>query len=400
MNAVSTTTQAIPASTAEVLAATIAAAVERQLTQYVSAMSHQVEAARQAAEQTRDELRTEFNAQLQAVLQRVEAQQHHAEAYQKALQTALEERLADFAQHQQRRIAEVEQRLLQIPATAAGFDANELANLRDQLDSQSAAAHSRIDELQKSSRRFDEQASALVQHVNDTTVALTQRMDDGNRALAAAVEERLGLVRTTLEAIGPQVQRQVAEHTTMVTQRVDMVENKVTDRMLQMEDRVNETSGTKIAQLEATIGRVGSGFDDAMAALSQRLLDLENRLYEHDDRLTALAAEVAKVDERALGEVKEQLSSAIGEAMLVRIELDRLAADTDEKLDKSTLRMAEIEAQLADTMDVSAAVQLERLEELERAIIELDPNQFVRRTDPGQPGLGATPPIQTTFSAY
>jgi regulator of replication initiation timing len=130
------------------------------------------------------------------------------------------------------------------------------------------------------------------------------------------------------------------------------------------------------------------------------MLDLENRLYEHDDRLKALAAEVEKVDERALGEVKEQLSSAIGEAMLVRIELDRLAADTDEKLDKSTLRMAEIEAQLSDTMDVSAAVQLERLEELERAIIELDPNQFVRRTDPGQPGLGATPPSETTFSAF
>ena len=75
---------------------------------------------------------------------------------------------------------------------------------------------------------------------------------------------------------------------------------------------------------------------------SQRLLGLENRLYEHDDRITALAADVAKVDERALGEVKEQLSSAIGEAMLVHIELDRLAADVDEKIDKSTLRMAEI----------------------------------------------------------
>lgn len=390
----------IPASTAEVLAATIAAAVERQLTQYVSAMSQQVEAARHAAEQAKDELRAEFNGQLHAVLQRIEAQQQHSEAYQKALQTALEERLADFAQHQQRRIAEVEQHLLQMPTTAAGFDATELAGLRDQIDAQSAAAHARIDDLQKASRRFDEQATALVQHVNDTTIALTQRMDDGNRALAAAVEERLGLVRATLEAIGPQVQRQVAEHTTMVTQRIDTVENKVTDRMLEMEDRVNETSGTKIAQLEATLGRVGSGFDDAMAALSQRMLDLENRLYEHDDRLKALAAEVEKVDERALGEVKEQLSSAIGEAMLVRIELDRLAADTDEKLDKSTLRMAEIEAQLSDTMDVSAAVQLERLEELERAIIELDPNQFVRRTDPGQPGLGATPPSETTFSAF
>jgi hypothetical protein len=33
-------------------------------------------------------------------------------------------------------------------------------------------------------------------------------------------------------------------------------------------------------------------------------------------------------------------------------------------------------------MDVSTAVQLERLEELERAIAALNPDQFVRRTDP------------------
>jgi hypothetical protein len=38
---------------------------------------------------------------------------------------------------------------------------------------------------------------------------------------------------------------------------------------------------------------------------------------------------------------------------------------------------------LTDEMDVSTAVQLERLEELERAFAELNPDQFVRRTDPG-----------------
>ena len=68
--------------------------------------------------------------------------------------------------------------------------------------------------------------------------------------------------------------------------------------------------------------------------------------------------------------------------MLVRIELDRLAGTTDEKLDRTNLRMAEIEALLSDEMDVSAAVQLERLEEIERALAELDPDTFVRHTDP------------------
>lgn len=382
-------TNGLSAATAEVLVATIASAVERQLTQYVSSMSHQMDTIRREAEEARTAMRADFEQQIQAVGQRVEAGQQSTDAYQKALQNALEERLADFAQHQHRRLAEVENRLLELPATEGGFDANEIASLRDQMDQQSAAAHARIDELHKATRRFDEQASALVQHVNDTTIALAQRMDEGNQALASAVEERLNFVRTTLEAVAPEVQRQLSEHTQMMSQRIDFTEHKVTDRMLAMEDRINETNGTKIAHLEATVGRIGAGFDDAMAALSQRMLELENQLFNHEDRLVMLTEQVGKVDEKAIQDVRDQLSAAVGEAMLVRIELDRLASNVDEKIDKATLRMAEIEAQLADEMDVSAAVQLERLEELERAIAELNPDQFVRKTDPHAGGSGA-----------
>lgn len=381
----------LSASMTEVLATTIAAVVERQLEQFAAAMTQQVE-------HTKTELRQEFSAQIAAVGQQLENGQQSTEAYQKALQTALEDRLADFAQHQHRRLAEVENRMMDMPALTEGgnVDPVELANLRDQIDQQSAAAHARIDDLHKATRRFDEQASALVQHVNDTTIALAQRMDEGNQALATAVEERLAFVRSTLEAVGPEVQRQLTEHATMTAQRIDFTEHKVTDRMLAMEDRINEANGTKLAHLEATVGRIGAGFDDAIGALSQRMLELENRFFEANDRLDALTAQVAKVDEKAVNEVKEQLSAAVGEAMLVRIELDRLATNTDEKLDKATLRMAEIEAQLADEMDVSAAVQLERLEELERAIVELNPDQFVRKSDPnarpgGLPSPNGTP---------
>jgi hypothetical protein len=94
-----------------------------------------------------------------------------------------------------------------------------------------------------------------------------------------------------------------------------------------------------------------------------------------------LAEDVSKVDEEAINAVKEQLSSAVGEAMLVRIEVDRFMATQEERFDATALRMSEIEAQLADTMDVSEAVQLERLEEIERALIELNPNQFVRKVE-------------------
>ena len=99
----------------------------------------------------------------------------------------------------------------------------------------------------------------------------------------------------------------------------------------------------------------------------------------------------------SLSHPKEQEMAAVGEAMLVRIELDRFTANTDEKIDRSNLRMAEIEAKLSDTMDVTAVVQLERLEEIERALVELDPAQFVRADGgPGTAPAGLTPGAATT----
>ena len=363
----STLTPAPPTSrgsTAEVLAATIAAAVERQLTQYVSAMAQQVEVARRAAEQSKADLRVEFENQLAEL-----ARQHESE-------------LDELARRQEARIREVEERVAQSPVGESALDHQEIENLREQMDSQSASTHARIDELQRATRRFDEQAAALVQHVNDTTIALAQRMDDGNQALASAVEERLNFVRATLEAVGPEVHRQLTEQATAVTGRIEFSEHRMTDRLLALEERINEEAGGKIANLEATIGRIGAGFDDAIAAMSHRLLEVENNLDETILKLGTLQEQVNKVDENAIKEVKEQLSATVGEAMLVRIEMERYTTSTEEKLDKNAIRMAEIEAKLEDDMDVSTAVQLERLEELERAIVALNPDQFVRRTDP------------------
>ncbi len=375
-----------PSST-EVLAATIAAAVERQLTQYVSAMSKQVEAARQSADGAKAELRSEFAQQLEAIVSRLDAQQQSNDQYQKALQGALEQRLAEFANHQHVRLTELDTKIGAVPAQihatlpAQVSAANE--GLRQYVEQQHDTMHAQIEDARNVSRRIDEQASALVQHVNESTAALTRRMDEGDEHLALAIEERLSGVRTALDDVTTDVQRQLVEQTNAVAQRIDNGDIKVTDRMLAMEERINEQAGTKIAGLEATIGRIGAGFDDAMGALSQRLLVSENALGEAHERMDALSEQVAKVDENAINEVKEQLSSAIGEAMLVRIELDRVVAAMDEKLDKTAVRMAEIEGQLADEMDVSTAVQLERLEEIERALVELDPEQFVRKSEIG-----------------
>jgi hypothetical protein len=224
-------------------------------------------------------------------------------------------------------------------------------------------------------------------------------MDDGDEALSKAVDQRLGDVRGLVDQAGADVARQLAEHGQILSQRVDTIDMKMVDRAMAMEERINENNGTKIANLEANIGRVGSAFDEAMGALSKRIVDLEAMVLESGDRIEGLAADMTRVDEEAINAVKEQLSSAVGEAMLVRIEVDRFMASQDEKFDSTALRMAEIEAQLADSMDVGEAVQLERLEEIERALLELDPDQFVRKVERTAGGGSPSPSINPTLPA-
>ena len=367
------------------LAATIAGAVERQLTHYVSTMSQQVEQAKQAAEQARADMRAEFAQQLDALTARVETNHHNNDRYQAALQAALEERLAEFANHQHQTLTTINNKLAGLPSMVQAELPAQFAvvsqGLRDYLEHKTAAVEGQIDELHKASRRFDEQAAAIVNHINETVAALSRRMDDGDQYVTRAVDQRLADVRGIVDQAGADVARQLAAHGQILSQRVDSIDMKMVDRSLAMEERINELNGQKIANLEASIGRVGAGFDDAMGALSKRIVDLEAKLIEADDRMDQLAADVAKVDEEAINQVKEQLSSAVGEAMLVRIEVDRFIAAQEERFEATAVRMTEIEAQLADTMDVSEAVQLERLEEIERALIELNPNQFVRKVD-------------------
>ena len=60
--------------------------------------------------------------------------------------------------------------------------------------------------------------------------------------------------------------------------------------------------------------------------------------------------------------------------------MERLEKGVNERTDSLSVRMTDVETQVQDaTMDVSTSVQLDRLEEIERALVELDPSQFVRK---------------------
>ena len=364
----------------ERITATILSAVERQLTKYFTAMSHQAEAARIAAEQRSTELRAELASKFPVLEVAFETQRVANEHYQRALQTALEERLAEFANHQHWRLNDLEERLAAAPT--GGIDPETVLEIRqtvrDDMERSFAGVHTRLDELTNVNRHQDDQAAAIVQHVNDTTAALTMRMDEGDQRLGHAIEERIAGFQTKIGGTLEGIAEQVNDHAGTLLLKLESSESRATDRLLELEARLKEEQGQKIANLEATVGRIGSGFDDAMIAVSQRVLEMENRLLELDERVSGMGERLAKVDQDALDEVKSEMSRAVGEAMLVRIELDRVVADVDEKMNRQVIRMSEIEGLLVDQMDVSTAVQLERLDELERQLEMLDPNQFVK----------------------
>ena len=64
------------------------------------------------------------------------------------------------------------------------------APLQQRFEQTTELMANRIEELQKAARRFDEQSSALVQHVNDTTATLGKRLDESGRTLTSNLDER------------------------------------------------------------------------------------------------------------------------------------------------------------------------------------------------------------------
>lgn len=143
----------------------------------------------------------------------------------------------------------------------------------------------------------------------------------------------------------------------------------------------------------------------------------ENRLYrEWSVRQTALfdvyleefAQRIAEIDSLEpsstvatadLISVNDRLDAAVGEAMTVRIELDRLAERMQQRIDELTVRLAEAESRLADHgSDVALASQAERLDEIERAVEHLSGSSGHDIDARASDGLGDLGPDQGSTS--
>jgi DNA anti-recombination protein RmuC len=355
----------------EALRTSVVAAVQNELTRYNQVVSAEIQ-----------RLRSEVDAERTA-------------------RARTEEQLAALAGALQRRQEEVDARIgriadeINIGLAAAVQSA--AAPIVKQLEHRQDGLEASLTTLDRTVRKFDAQAGQIVGHINAVTEAMDLRIDEVTAQVGEQMDGRLAHLVVRLDELSAQAARQQAEVANVVGQRVDGAESRINERLLSTEARINEQVGQRIADIDAYVGRVSVGLDEAVTMLNDRIAGTDARFAEVNASLDAFAGKLDAVDIDALDDLKDRFGGVAGEVELIRIETERFQESIGEAMDKATMRIVELETQLQEQhLDVETAVQLERLEEVERALIALDPNQFVRR-DEMQGSVN--PPATTPFSA-
>ena len=367
------------------LRTSIVAAVQEELTRYsehvsteVLRLSDEIAAERVARSQTDDQLR--------ALIPALDKSREATADFQRDIQRALEERLAEFSTMNKRRHEEMDNRIGRVVDEAnVGLAAAVESAARpiiQQVEHRQDSVETDLGTLDKSLRKFDDQASRMVHHFNEMTQATEARMDQVSDEVLGEIDSRLSRLATRLDDVSAQAARQQSEVSNVVGTRVDQVEDRVNDRIQSAEARINDDVGQRVADIDAYVGRVSAGLDDSVTMLNDRISATDAKFEDVARELAQIAERIDSVDVDAIDEMKDRVSSAAGEVELVRIEVERFQKSMGEAMDLAGVRMTDIETQMQEQhMDVEAAVQLDRLEEVERAVIALDPSQFVRRSD-------------------
>ena len=350
----------------------LVAAVQAELERHASAVVAEVDRLRDESRRERDELRADFTGQIAELAQAIE--QSHAKAEQRAetAKTQLEARLADADQRQTRRLDEV-------TAGLQGMVAAEARPILSDLREENEAISRRIEGLDTNLRKFDEQAARMVTYFNDATSQMEARQDELAEKIELDMSTKVDDLTRLVEENDSAVRKFQNEVGQSVTQRLNDAEDRFNNRLLAAQSRIQEESGQKIAEIDLHVSRVSSYLDESLAVMNDRIAAVDDRFVEYERQIKALEESVEGIDQDALDQLQEKMSAAAGEAMLVRIEMERLEKAVNERTDSLAVRMTEVETSLQDSvMDVSTAVQLDRLEEIERALAELDPTQFLR----------------------
>lgn len=367
----------------------IVTAVQQELTRFSGEVASNLKSLKDqlATEAT---ARVELEGQVRALAGAIEAGQgSSADSTAQAtadLQQALEARLNEFSAGIKKRHDEMNHRLGRVVDEAnVGISAAVESAARPviaQVEFRQDALETEVRNLDGSLRKFDEQAGQMVEHMNQVTSAIDARFEKVRSDVAGTVDERIDPIVLRIDEVSAVASRQQAEVSNLIGDRVDSSEVRINERMLGLENRMNEEIGQRVADIDAHVGRIGVGLDDAVVTLNDRIAKADSKFGDVEATIASLREQMENVDEEAIDEMKEKISSALGQAELVRIEMERFQETINESLEKTAVRLTEIETTVQDqAMDVATAVQLERLEEVERAVLMLDPDAIGREDD-------------------
>lgn len=216
---------------------------------------------------------------------------------------------------------------------------------------------------------------------NEYQEALRAALEDRLTAFAdyqhqrlSAIEEQItsGAAQATQANTAPAVDHEALTNLSQqFMSKLDGTERQLVDRLLQLEARVKEEQGTRIAHIESTVGRIGAGFDESVGAMSQRVLSLDTKLHELTLRVDEIAQHAGQGGVADLDALRAQAAAAASEAASARAELARIAATITRQFDHHASILAELEARSGGTVDADSAIQVERLDELERQVLRL-----------------------------
>jgi DNA anti-recombination protein RmuC len=349
-------------------------------------MTDQLEALRNNVVAAVQEELNRYNEVVSAEIQRLRAEV----AAERTARARTEEQLMALAGAAQRQQQEIDARIGRIAdETNKGLAAavqSAAVPIVKQLEHRQDGLETSLAALDRTVRKFDDQAGKIVAHINAVTEATDARIDEVTGQVSAQLDGRLAGLSARVDEVSAQAARQQAEVSNVVGQRVDQAEARINERLLTTEARINEEVGQRIADIDAYVGRVSAGLDEAVTMLSDRIAGTDSRFGDITASIDAFATRLDAVDIDALDDLKDRFGSVAGEVELIRIETERFQESMGSSMDKAVGRIVELETQLQEQhLDVETAVQLERLEEVERALIALDPSQFVRRDDVGAP---------------
>lgn len=360
--------------------ASLVAAVQAELERHASAVVAEVDRLRDDQQRDTAALRTEVHDQLRSLAQIVEQMQTRNDAAVEKLRTSLEQRITESESRQTRRLDDLGSGIDGLVQAAA-------QPVMQQMRDDQAALVYKVEGLDTNLRKFDEQAARMVTYFNDVTQQMELRQDELSEVLKVDISTRLETIQKLVEDNDSAIRRFQNEVGQTTSQKINDAEDRFNNRLLAAEARMKDDAGQKIADIDAHVGRVAAGIEDTMIVLNDRIAAIDTKFVTTERRIDEVADSVKGMDSKAIDELKEKMSSAVGEAMLVRIEMERLDKSVAERTDGLAIRMTEVETAVQDaTMDVSTAVQLDRLEEIERALSELNPDEFVRKGEiPGAP---------------